>query len=98
MNKTEVYSWRVDPEMKTGLADAARAESISMARLLDRIIGEWLRREAASGTEEERQQRLHAAARKCFGTMERGDPHLATEAKQRVRAKIRKRYRLQGSD
>ena len=89
MGKTEVYSWRLDPETKGKLAETARAERTSLAQLLDRIVTNWLRRQAASGSDDERQQRLHAAARNYFGTMEGGDADLAAQAKQRVRAKIR---------
>ena len=42
MNKTEVYSWRLDPDLKQRLEDAARAEKTSVGSLLDRIARDWL--------------------------------------------------------
>lgn len=35
MTKTEVYSWRVDPELKAELEATARAEKTSVGGLLD---------------------------------------------------------------
>ena len=42
MDKTEVYSWRLDPDLKQRLAAAARDEKTSIGGLLDRIAREWL--------------------------------------------------------
>jgi len=47
MDKTEVYSWRLDPELKERLGAAARDEKTSIGGLLDRIAREWLQREPA---------------------------------------------------
>ena len=92
MKKTEVYSWRISPELKTMLAEAARAEGTSVARLLERIVTAWLEQAAADGDEAAVQQRLHAAAEKTIGTIHGGDPHRAEQARDRVRGKLRRRY------
>lgn len=42
MNKTEVYSWRVDPELKAELEAAARAEKTSVGDLLDQAARKLL--------------------------------------------------------
>jgi len=90
--KTDVYSWRLDSELKTSLEDAARSRGSSLARLLDEIARDWLGSEIRDEDDEGAQRRLHAKARKAFGTLERGDQHLAEQAGPRVREKLRQRH------
>ncbi len=92
MSKSEVYSWRLSPTLKSALEQAARAEQISLARLLERIAQEWLEKEFSEEEEEEIQRRLHEAAAKTFGTLQGGDPYLAEQASERVRSIIRERH------
>ena len=82
MSKTEVYSWRVSPELKGRLEDAARAEDMSMAGLLEQIALEWL--EDHVQVDDEEQRRLHEAARACFGMLQGADPLLSQRVGQRV--------------
>ncbi len=98
MNKTEVYSWRVDTDLKSALEQAARSQKTSVARLLDQIVRSWLHESPSLNGEDEQQQRLHSAAQQCFGTLSGGDPDLATLAKARVRRKIRERHARPRSD
>lgn len=95
--KTEVYSWRLDPELKSSLEHAARCRGRSVAGLLDEIVRAWVEREAATEDDEALQRRLHAQARKTFGTLEHGDERLAEEAGERVRRKLRERHAAGGS-
>ncbi len=67
--KTEVYSWRLSVELKDELAEQARRRKSSMADLLQEIAREWLTERRGGGDAGE-QKRLHAAARRCFGTIE----------------------------
>ena len=92
MNKTEVYSWRVDTNLKNALEQAARTEKTSVAQLLDSIVRNWLQEASSLNGEDEQQQRLRSAAQQCFGTLSSGGPNLATLAKERVRRKIRERH------
>jgi len=104
MSKSEVYSWRIDPDLKDVLERAARAENGSVAQLLERIVSEWLEGDAASGDDEEVQRSLqsgddeevqrslHKTANACFGTLRGGDPDLAERAGERARAKIQERH------
>ncbi len=92
MNKTEVYSWRVDINLKNALEQAARTEKTSVAQLLDSIVRNWLQEASSLNGEDEQQQRLRSAAQQCFGTLSSGGPNLATLAKERVRRKIRERH------
>jgi hypothetical protein len=96
MSKTEVYSWRLDPDLKQRLEDAARAEKTSVGGLLDRIARDWLRRGAADENDAVLQQQLHAEAEKWIGSISSGDPYGSEQVKERVRAKlIAKHRRLQ---
>src|SRR5262245_7770087 len=93
MGKTEVYSWRLDPDLRQRLREAARTEKISIGRLLDRIVREWLAKHEAE--EEALQRRLHAEARKWIGSINSGDPYGSEQVKERVRARLmekRKRW------
>ncbi len=91
MKKSEVYSWRLSPETKAALEDRARSEGTSMAKLVDRIVDNWLEQQTAD-EEAVEQQRLHAAAAKTIGTIRGGDPYLAEQAGARVKEIIRKRH------
>ena len=84
MSKTEVYSWRLSPVLKSALEDAARAEDTTLSGLLEHIAEDWLGKHGPKVDEEE-QRRLHEAARACFGTISGGDPHRAERASELVR-------------
>ena len=88
MNKSEVYSWRVSPEVKNGLEAAARAHKTSVAQLLDQIVSQWLDREEAG---DETQDQLHQAAMQTFGTIRGGDPLRSQQVGQRVRTRLQQR-------
>ena len=45
--KTEVYSWRVSTDLKTGLEREARRRKISLAKALDLAAEEWLKKSGA---------------------------------------------------
>ncbi|MHC4953334.1 MAG: hypothetical protein ACYTGZ_05545 [Planctomycetota bacterium] len=89
--KSEVYSWRVDADVKSALEEAARGEGTSMAQLLDRIVNEWLRRSRDPSDDEAEQRRLHAEAARCIGRIHGGDPKRSREVSKRVRAKLSKK-------
>ncbi len=87
MNRSEVYSWRVSSKLKSALEQAARSQKTSVARLLERIVMEWLSRPSDSAEEEkETQRRIHTEAAKFMGQLDCRDPHLAERASERVRA------------
>ncbi len=92
MRKSEVYSWRVSPDLKSALEHAAREERGSLGALIDRIAAEWLerKRRAARG-DELTQRRLQAAAARCFGTIRGGDEYRSEKARELVRARLTKR-------
>lgn len=84
MNKTaksEVYSWRLSPELKMRLEEAARHRNRALSALLEQIANEWLDAHGAASDAAE-QQRMRAALMACAGTLE-GDGTSATN--ERVR-------------
>ena len=93
MAKTEVYSWRVDPQIKMALEAEARVQGTTMAEVLDRIAKQWLEmQKKQNGDDEAEQARLHAAAAKCFGTLSMGDPHGSEKVRETVRKRLQERY------
>lgn len=50
--KTETLTFRVDPEVKRALADAAAGERRSMANMLELIILEWCQKHPSQGTDD----------------------------------------------
>lgn len=93
MSKTEVYSWRVDSDLKQRLEVEAHAEKTSVGALLDRIVREWLGREPLHEDDEALQRRLHEEAEKWIGSINSGDPYGSEQVKERVRAKIIAKHR-----
>jgi len=91
--KTEVYSWRLSPVLKTQLEEAARAERKSLAELLEKIAEDWLAHSRGrNGTEDERQQQLRSAALKFVGTIQGNDPGRAENARSELRSRIARRH------
>jgi hypothetical protein len=90
--KTEVYSWRVSTELKTGLEREARRRKISLAKALDLAAGEWLKNGGTDKDDGREQKRLHEAASKFFGVITGGDPHRSENVRQIVRERLRRRY------
>jgi len=92
MSKTEVYSWRVSPELKAKLEEAARDEKTSLAQLLEKIARQWLARARREDDDEQEQRRLHREAALHIGAMHGRDPRRAQEARQRIRDKLKKKH------
>jgi hypothetical protein len=91
--KSEVYSWRLSPDLKDALEQAARRERVSVSRLLERIAREWLKARASAAEDDEaEQERLRAVAMQFAGTIRGGDPDRAAEAGQRVRESLARKY------
>ena len=92
MSKTEVYSWRLDPDLKRRLEAAASEEKTSIGGLLDRIARDWLGRRASEEDEEALQRRLHAEAAKWIGSIRGDDPTRSERVKEIVRERVRKKH------
>lgn len=87
--KTEVYSWRVAAEVKSELEREARRRKLSLAAVLDEAAREWLSK--SNDSDEQEQARLHAAAAKCIGAFEGGDPSRSENARRLIRERLNRR-------
>jgi hypothetical protein len=90
--KTEVYSWRVSADIKTGLERAARRRKVSLSKLLDMAAQEFLKSSDSEGDDDETQRRLHKAASESFGSMASGDTRRSETASATVRQRLRRHY------
>jgi hypothetical protein len=90
--KTEVYSWRVSSEIKTGLEREARRRKMSMSAALDLAAREWLHRSGIASEDGEAQRRLQKSASKWVGALASGDTQRSENASQAVRQRLRRRY------
>jgi hypothetical protein len=91
--KSEVYSWRLSPDLKEDLEEAARRERISVSRLLERIAREWLKTRASAAEDDEaEQERIRARAMRFVGSIQGGDPDRAANARERVREVLARKY------
>ena len=91
MSKSEVYSWRVDSNLKTALEDIARTEGTSVSRLLDKIVEAWLdRKQAESMEEQELQNSVREEAMQYVGSVSLdGDSHTADRVRVRMRSRLK---------
>ena len=83
MTKSEVYSWRVSPDLKMRLESAARDEKTSVGTLLERIAREWLNDHRLN--DEEEQRRLRERVMRTVGAASIG---LGPYTNERVRQVI----------
>jgi hypothetical protein len=90
--KTEVYTWRVSSDLKTGLERAARRRKISMSAALDLAAREWLEKSDTENEDQEEQCRLREAASRFFGALASGNSQRSEDASQTVRQRLRRRY------
>jgi hypothetical protein len=94
MVKSEVYSWRLSPQMKRALEETARRENQSVSALLERIVIRAFRDGAAGQPEKEivLQKRLHAAGMVSIGRLNGGRANRSTHVRQDLRRKLRRQY------
>jgi hypothetical protein len=90
--KSEVYSWRVSTDLKTGLEREARRRKISVSAVLDLAARDWLNKGGAEIDGDEEQPRLHKAASKCFGALASGNAYRAENVRQAVRERLQRHY------
>ena len=89
MAKSDVYSWRIAPELKSRLELESRRERSSVASLLDRMAREWLEARSRNGTDGEAEQaRLHRAAARSLGSISGGDARRAEQAREAIRRRL----------
>jgi hypothetical protein len=95
--KTAVYSWRVAPDTKGRLEEAARRTGRSVAEVLDEIVTDRLvADDRATSADAGRQSELHARAARFAGRLSGGDPHRSARVRTNVRARLAARRRRAG--
>src|SRR5262245_57484695 len=96
MDKSEVYSWRLEPALKADLEAAARSEKVPLSVVLERLTRDWLRQRKRQRKEhdESEQKRLRAALIACAGSY-KGNGTSATNAEVRrvMGQQLMKKYR-----
>jgi hypothetical protein len=97
MSKSEVYSWRLDPDLKRRLEEAARDENTSIGGLLDRIARDWLGSRRPDEDEAALQGRLHAKAAEVIGSIRLGlGPYTRQHIREKVKANLLERRQRRG--
>lgn len=90
MNKSEVYSWRLSPDLKEALEEAARERGASLSALLEEVVRGWL--ESDPGVEEEgKQTRLHQVAARHLGVLAGRDPGRSQRVGEVLRERLGRR-------
>jgi hypothetical protein len=90
--KTEVYSWRVSADLKSGLEREARRCKISLSAVLDLAAKEWLKKRDVDEDDAGRQQKLQHAAVECFGAFASGKSRRAETVRHDVRERLRRKH------
>lgn len=86
MAKTEVYSWRLSPDVKRSLEDEARRRSVTLAELLDQLAQEFLARRTHT---DDAQARIRTAARRWIGSISGGGAPRSKQGRELVRERSR---------
>ena len=89
MSKSEVYSWRVDPELKLALEIAAREKNTSVGAVIEKACRDLLDKVQPSETAAKEQARLRKALMKVAGSID-GPGVSATNEN------VRKAFQLKG--
>jgi hypothetical protein len=90
--KTEVYSWRVSSDLKTGLEREARRRKIPVSAVLAIAARDLLDRSGSEREGNDEQKRLRAAASKWIGALSGRDPRRSQNGSAMVRQRLRRRY------
>lgn len=94
MAKTEVYSWRLNSELKQQLEDVARAEKTSVSNVVEKAVRDWLgERKSLSKSQKAEQERINRELDKCMGSIV-GDGVSATNeiVRRLITAKLKAKY------
>ncbi len=89
--KTEVYSWRLSSELKSGLERQARVRKVSVSSILDTAVREWLGKSGLDVAGDEAQRELHKSAAKCIGVLAGRNSRRAETARETIRQRLRRR-------
>ena len=91
--KNQVYSWRLDAELKAELEEAARCNKTTISGLLEVIVNEWLQDQRTKESDSDLQERLHSSAAQCFGTFNGGVPGRSENVRDTVQDRLKRKRR-----
>jgi hypothetical protein len=87
--KSDVYSWRIDPEKKADLEAELRRAGITLAKLLDDFTTAWLKTQRdGSSAENAAQALLRKRVMATVGTIRSEDPRLASKVNETVSRRV----------
>lgn len=90
--KTEVYSWRLEGELKSYLEREARLRKLPVSSILERAVRDWLKNsDAGAPGDDDVQRKRQAAAASCLGVLASGNPRRAETAREAIRQRLRLR-------
>jgi hypothetical protein len=93
MAKSEVYSWRLDPEMKMALDLQARMQGTTLSEVLNSLAKRWLEEQKVQNADSEAEQvRLRGVAAKYVGSISGGDPYASEKVREIVRKRIKEKH------
>ncbi len=87
-----MYSWRLSTDLKSDLERQARLRKTSLSAVLELAARDWLKKSSDSTEGDEEQRRLHEAAANCLGAFDGRNSRRAENARQAIRARLRKRH------
>ena len=90
--KTEVYSWRLSPDLKSEIEREARARQVPVSKLLESAVRDFIQKDVDPVVHAEEQARLHGAADKFVGVLKGDDPRRSQRVRELVRERLGKRY------
>ena len=90
--KSEVYSWRVSTDLKTGLEREARRRKVSLSAVLDLAARDWLNKSGPETENDDEQRRIRKAASRSIGALASGNAHRSENVRQDVRERLRRRH------
>src|SRR5579859_3906807 len=97
--KSEIFTWRVSPEVKSALEREARRERVTVAALLDLITRQWLQdRRTKLAREAGGQSKLHARAARSIGKIAGENSFRAQSVRTLVRERLATGNRRSKSD
>ena len=89
--KSEVYSWRLSPEVKADLERAARLRNMSVSSVLEIAVRDWLNK-SVNSDDEAVEARIRSAAESCFGTIAGRNPRRSQMTRELVRKRLKQRH------
>ena len=91
--KTETFTWRVSPEVKSALEREARHEKVTLAALLDQVTRQWLHdRRAKSAGDLAGQSKLRAEAAKSIGEIAGENPFRSESVRVLIRERLARKH------